>query len=334
MVLMDVDARIDGLTLGQHAGYDFPEFAAPIDDFVLPLKANEPPSTGQDHGATGYDFRSYRPQNTAIDLDEFDRQREMSEQRRLAALWANAAREIEAETNKLKNNTYFLWDPSSAIENVDKVTALSESFEDLHPVFLNGIKDRKRLEFVEVKYRELKESMMHIIQECRMRMQTDRQGQAQDDNVSVESYGSQRSQRRCTFSTLSPTATKRGLTLRGRTTDRTTCPQTVNKTRGRSYDDSARTSTEKYRVPQEDPIAAKWKIQLLNGFRPRQFSGKPSGFPFFCAQIKNHLEGDLLIDAQRVEYLPKFLIGDALEVLKRNRGCSYETIVQVQFIYY
>lgn len=28
---------------------------------------------------------------------------------------------------------------------------------------------------------------------------------------------------------------------------------------------------------------------------------------------------DLLTDAQRVEYLLKFLMGDALEVLKRNR---------------
>ena len=33
-------------------------------------------------------------------------------------------------------------------------------------------------------------------------------------------------------------------------------------------------------------------------------------------------------DAQRVEYLPKFLYGDALEVVRRNRSCSYDDLIK------
>ena len=71
-----------------------------------------------------------------------------------------------------------------------------------------------------------------------------------------------------------------------------------------------------------------WKVQLLSGIKPTQFSGNPAEFPFFWQQIKTHLESDLLTDAQRVEYLPKFVTGEALEVLKRNRGCSFSDIIK------
>ena len=63
-----------------------------------------------------------------------------------------------------------------------------------------------------------------------------------------------------------------------------------------------------------DPVEAMWKAQMLNGMRPTQFSGNPVDFPSFREQICPHLEGDLLTDAQRVEYLPKFVIEEALEV--------------------
>lgn len=42
--------------------------------------------------------------------------------------------------------------------------------------------------------------------------------------------------------------------------------------------------------------------------------------PLFDDQIRTHLESNLLTDAQSVEYLPKFVTGEALEVVKRNRG--------------
>ena len=77
-----------------------------------------------------------------------------------------------------------------------------------------------------------------------------------------------------------------------------------------------------------DPVAAMWKAQMLSGKRARQFSGNPVDFPSFREQIRTHLEGDLLNDAQRVEYLPKFVTGEALEVIKRNRGCSFSDIIE------
>ena len=40
------------------------------------------------------------------------------------------------------------------------------------------------------------------------------------------------------------------------------------------------------------------------------------------------LKSDLLTDAQRVEYLPRFVTGEDLEVLKRNRGCSFNDIMK------
>ena len=53
-----------------------------------------------------------------------------------------------------------------------------------------------------------------------------------------------------------------------------------------------------------------------------------SGFPFFCDQICTLHESDLLTDAEHVEYLPKFVTGEALEVVKQNRGCSFNNIMK------
>ena len=77
-----------------------------------------------------------------------------------------------------------------------------------------------------------------------------------------------------------------------------------------------------------DPVAAMWKAQMLSGMQPTRFSGNPVDFPFFREQMRTHLESDLLTDAQRVEYLPKFVTGEALEVVKRNRGCSFNDIMK------
>ena len=43
---------------------------------------------------------------------------------------------------------------------------------------------------------------------------------------------------------------------------------------------------------------------------PTQFGGNPADFPFFRDQVRTHLDSKLLTDAQRVEYLPKFLKGE------------------------
>ena len=51
-------------------------------------------------------------------------------------------------------------------------------------------------------------------------------------------------------------------------------------------------------------------------------------FSSFHDQIRTHLESNLLTDAQSVEYVPKFVSGEALEVVKRNRGCSFKDIMK------
>ena len=56
----------------------------------------------------------------------------------------------------------------------------------------------------------------------------------------------------------------------------------------------------------KDHVAAMWKVQLLNGITPTQFNGNPADFPFFREQTRTHLESEILTDAQRIEYLPKF----------------------------
>lgn len=78
----------------------------------------------------------------------------------------------------------------------------------------------------------------------------------------------------------------------------------------------------------KDHVAVMWKVQLLKGISPTQFSGHPADFPFFRDQVCTHLESELLTDAQRVMYLPKFLTGEALDVPNRNRGCSYQELLK------
>ena len=52
-------------------------------------------------------------------------------------------------------------------------------------------------------------------------------------------------------------------------------------------------------------------------------------FPLFRDQICTHLESDLLTDAQRVEYLPKFVTGEALETeAAHSMGSRVGTVVR------
>ena len=67
---------------------------------------------------------------------------------------------------------------------------------------------------------------------------------------------------------------------------------------------------------------------MLSGMKATQFSGNPAEFPLFREQVRTHLESDLLTDAQQVEYLPKFVAGEALKVVKRNRGCTFNEIMK------
>ena len=77
--------------------------------------------------------------------------------------------------------------------------------------------------------------------------------------------------------------------------------------------ETARDTKQEQNTPKEH-VAAMWKVQLLNGITPTQFSGNPADFPFFTDQVRTHLESELLTDAQRIKYLPKFLKGKALSL--------------------
>ena len=61
---------------------------------------------------------------------------------------------------------------------------------------------------------------------------------------------------------------------------------------------------------------------------PARFGGNPAYFSFFREQTRTYLESDLLTDPQCVEYRLKILVGDALEVVKRNQGCSYAELMK------
>ena len=77
-----------------------------------------------------------------------------------------------------------------------------------------------------------------------------------------------------------------------------------------------------------DHVAAMWKAQLLSRIKPTQFSSNPAELPFFREQVRTHLESYALTDAQQVEYLPKLVAGEALDVVKRNRGCTFNEIMK------
>ncbi|KAL9979138.1 hypothetical protein ACROYT_G016753 [Oculina patagonica] len=94
-------------------------------------------------------------------------------------------------------------------------------------------------------------------------------------------------------------------------------------------------------LPPEDILSAFWELESLRITEKAQQQMTAEEKAAF-AQVAETLEfkewalqnchplekSDLLTDAQRVEYLPKFVTGEALEVVKRNRGCSFIDIMK------
>lgn len=68
---------------------------------------------------------------------------------------------------------------------------------------------------------------------------------------------------------------------------------------------------------------------MQQAMRPITFQGSSSDFPIFRNCIRDNLQDGLLTDAQKVEFLPKFLSGEAYEVVERASGCSYDDIVKL-----
>ena len=69
------------------------------------------------------------------------------------------------------------------------------------------------------------------------------------------------------------------------------------------------------------------RVTTLQAMQPVKFSGNAADFPVFRSRIRDNLEDGLLSDAQKIEFLQKFVSGEAYDVVARSAGCSYEDIV-------
>ena len=69
------------------------------------------------------------------------------------------------------------------------------------------------------------------------------------------------------------------------------------------------------------------RVTTLQAMQPVKFSGNAADFPVFRSRIRDNLEDGLLSDAQKIEFLPKFVSGEAYDVVARSAGSSYEDIV-------
>lgn len=60
-----------------------------------------------------------------------------------------------------------------------------------------------------------------------------------------------------------------------------------------------------------------------------KFSGNPSDCPTFRDRLRDNLENGILADSQKLKFLPKFLTGEAYEVIERMLGCSYDVVLDI-----
>jgi hypothetical protein len=78
-----------------------------------------------------------------------------------------------------------------------------------------------------------------------------------------------------------------------------------------------------------DAQAVMLKVNMLQAMQPVKFDGKPSDFPTFRKRLIDNLEDGVLNDSQKIEFLPKFVSGEAYETVKRVAGCSYPDIIVI-----
>ena len=71
------------------------------------------------------------------------------------------------------------------------------------------------------------------------------------------------------------------------------------------------------------------KLTMLQAIQPVKFTGNPSDYPTFRDRIRDNLEDNVLTDSQKVEFLPKFLAHEPLEVAERVSGCTYNEIITI-----
>lgn len=94
--------------------------------------------------------------------------------------------------------------------------------------------------------------------------------------------------------------------------------------------------TPKNGVQREKPVvegnqtsAILLKLTLLQGMHPIKFSGNPSDYPTFRNRLRDNLEDEILNDSQKLEFLLKFLSGEAYEVVVRVSECSYDSVLRI-----
>ena len=61
--------------------------------------------------------------------------------------------------------------------------------------------------------------------------------------------------------------------------------------------------------------------------QPVKFNGNSADFPTFRRRLIDNLEDGILNDSQKIDFLPKFVLGEAYKTVKRVTGCSYLDIV-------
>ena len=69
------------------------------------------------------------------------------------------------------------------------------------------------------------------------------------------------------------------------------------------------------------------KLNMLQAMQPVEFDSKPADFHTFRKRLIDTLENGVLNGSQKVEFLPKFVAGEAYETVKRATGCSYPDII-------
>ena len=54
----------------------------------------------------------------------------------------------------------------------------------------------------------------------------------------------------------------------------------------------------------------------------------------FRDRLRDNLEHGILTDNQKLEFLPKFLAGEAYEVIERLLGCSFDVVLDILHTHY
>ena len=71
------------------------------------------------------------------------------------------------------------------------------------------------------------------------------------------------------------------------------------------------------------------KLTMLQGMHPIKFSENRTDYPTFRNRPRDNLEHGILNASQKLEFPPKFLSGEAYEVVERVSGCSYDSGLRI-----